>query len=182
MKDLPELPEIHNCSTKEEMVAETDRVRDGLLTYLESLPPEDLFMRAVPEGWSIYKNFLHSAKTNRFMAKYLGAPSMVLKLKGKPAKKADITKISPTNRKVSNYGHYEPGRKKGTAHDVSVLKRQLTRSFENLKKSLSKRTEQELDECQGLFGGFDLRGFYLFTLKHAVHHIRVVDQRLRARE
>ena len=59
-----------------------------------------------------------------------------------------------------------------------MLLKLIESSAHKMNKHISKRTDEELDNLRGLFGGMTMRTFIYFLLKHNVHHTNIVKLRV----
>ncbi|MBE7439277.1 MAG: DinB family protein [Spirochaetales bacterium] len=163
------------------MLEQIDSVNEAILRFLAEVPDELLAAPAYPEGWTVARNVKHALGFQKFTAFYLGLPSWLIRLLGRPRQpQKPIEKISATNREVAEYGLYPSG------HPLPVglrttLEREIQKTRSRLKEAVEKLSEEDLDSRKGVFGGMSLRTQVLFALKHAVHHIGVARARIEAR-
>ncbi len=173
------LPTIYECKTKEELYKQVLDVHKAIADFYRSLPDDIFGCRAIPDGWSVRRNMKHVISTNFAFGVWVGLPSFILKIFGKPkAKQPTIEALDPTNRHgITNYGRYERT-KSPNPKKKEMLLRLIEKSAHKLNKQISKRTEEELDLLKGMFGGMSMRTFIYFLLKHNVHHTHVVKLRI----
>ncbi|MCB1166974.1 MAG: DinB family protein [Leptospiraceae bacterium] len=175
------LPEIRDSNSKEELIQQCDEVSAALAAFVRSIPLEYLNSRGYPEGWTPAKNVRHVCNTVRLISRWLSAPGWVIRLAGKaPRRQPSIQSIRPTNRPAQyDYGTYKKTKPADPAQREELAQK-VIQTFEGLKTSIDKRTEEEFESRKGMFGGMGLRLFTLFSIKHAVFHISVVRTRLLA--
>ena len=163
------------------MIRQCDEVHRAIVDFLNEIPDELLSAPAYPEGWSAAKNMQHIIRSNRWFARYIGMPSWLFKLFGKPKKpNLKVEDLRATNcPRNFDYGSYptpaavKEGLKERLAAD-------LLESARAMNKAIMKRTEEELDAFSGPFGGMSLRTFVFLAIKHSAHHTNVVKIRLAA--
>lgn len=176
---MKNLPTIYQSKTKEELLKQVLDVHQAIAEFYRSIPEGYFESNAIPDGWSVRRNMKHVIGTNKAFGFFIGLPTFLLKILGKPkAKQPTVDQIDPTNRHgITNYGRYE---KTNSAN--SLKKEKLLRSIQSsaiyINKQIGKRTEEELDTLSGLFGGMSIRTFIHFLLKHNVHHTNVVKLRM----
>ncbi|MCB1137712.1 MAG: DinB family protein [Leptospiraceae bacterium] len=175
------LPEVHSTSTIPELVDQSDQIFQEVAAFIREIPLESLNVSGYPEGWSAAKNVRHVANTMSFLSSYLGAPSWLHKLRGQSKSKMPaIEEVRPTNRPPRyDYGTYNAGKPAPEALREELINK-LQRAIEKFKKALQRRTEEEMDQRKGAFGGMNLRLFSEFMLKHTVFHLSVVRARILA--
>ena len=173
------LPTIYPCKTKEELCKQVLEVNQALVNFYKELPDDVFVGDAIPDGWSVRRNMKHVISTNNSFAIWIGLPSFLLKLRGKPkAKQPTIEQLDPTNRHgITSYGKYQKNNSANSQEKAKLLQMILS-SAEKVNRQIAKRSEEELDSLSGLFGGASLRTFCYFLLKHNVHHTNVVRLRL----
>lgn len=175
------LPTVVFSPTREDLLAQIDSVHEALVEFFREVPAEFLLSAGDPDGWSVAKNMGHIASTNRLMAHYIGMPTILLLLMGRPPREQPtVEDLRPTNRPhMHDYGCYHRGRSCRLPRRERALLA-IANSAEALKRAVLRRTDEELDRFRGPFGGLSLRLFVHFVLKHNVHHANVVRTRLKA--
>lgn len=175
------LPTVYPCKTKEELQKQVLDVHQSIADFYRSLPDDIFGCRAIPDGWSVKRNMKHVISTNFIFGVWIGLPTSILKIFGKPkAKQPTIDEIVATNRLgITNYGRYENS-KSANPEKKSLLLNKIMASAEKLNKQISKHTDEELDNLPGLFGvgGTSLRTLILFLIKHNIHHTNIVKIRM----
>ncbi|MCB1192702.1 MAG: DinB family protein [Leptospiraceae bacterium] len=174
------LPTVHFSENKEDLIQQVRDVHNAIVEFYRSTPDEFFTTDPIPEGWSIKRNMKHVASSNKIFSVWIGAPRFFLKLFGKPKKNPPppVEKIIPTNRlNITDYGKYSRKRH-NTPEDREKLVREILASAEKVCQAIEKRTEEELDSFRSPFGGFSLRTFCHFLIKHNLHHTGVVRTRL----
>ena len=173
------LPEIIFSKTKDDLLQQIDHVTGKIAEFFAILPADKLLVGADPTGWPAVKNLKHITSVNNVMAFYIGLPSLILRLLGRPLHcDLAVEEMLPTNRPlVSDHGRYTTG-KPIDAPALDALIQNYRKSGQKLKKSVSLKSEDELDSLKGLFGSMSLRLFAHFALKHSVHHSLVVKERI----
>ena len=103
------LPTVYPCKSKEELSKQVLDVNKALADFYKNLPDELFSSKAIPDGWSIKRNMKHVISTNASFGLWIGLPTFILKLRGKPnANQPIIEALDPTNRHgITNYGVYE---------------------------------------------------------------------------
>ncbi len=177
--DVRPLPEVHTTDTIPALLEQCDHVQKELEAFVREIPLEYLEVSGYPEGWSPARNIKHVTNSLTLFARLIGAPAFILKIQGKVKRSMpQIETIRPTNRPPRyDYGTYKPG-KPAAEQKREALVQKLNSGFEKLKRAIQKRSEQELDERKGPFGGMNLRLFSHFVLKHTVFHLQVARSRL----
>lgn len=175
------LPTVRDCPTKPELLEHIREVHEGISAFVREIPPELLNGSAYPEGWTAARNVRHVAKTTRLVASWVGAPSWLMRLWGRPSKpNARASDLEPTNRPhMTDYGHYDRARA-ATPAELEKLIVLLDSARDRLCRAVEKKSEEELDALPAFFGGTNVRLFVLFALKHMVHHVGVARSRLEA--
>lgn len=175
------LPEVHSTSTIPELLDQYDQAFQEIAAFIREIPLDSFNVSGYPEGWSAARNVRHVTNTLSFLSTYIGAPSWLHKIRGRhKSKLPPIEEVRPTNRPPRyDYGTYHPG--KAASEELrEELIGKLQKAVEKFKKALQRRTEEELDQRKGAFGGMNLRLFAEFALKHMVFHLSVVRARLLA--
>lgn len=181
-RSMRTLPKIAASGTKDELSVQIDTVHQAIADFYREIPEEMLFSEAEPEGWSPARNMKHVISTNRSLSIWISLPAFLIKLRGRPSKiQPGVDKISPTNRPgIIDYGKYpRPG--KIDAKKKEEMLAEIIQSAEKVKKAMAKWSEEDLDRLSGLFGGYSLRTFVHFLLKHNLHHTNVVRARFESR-
>ncbi|HBS05813.1 MAG TPA: hypothetical protein DEA96_12655 [Leptospiraceae bacterium] len=173
------LPEVHTTESIPEFLEQCESIQKELEAFVREIPLEYLEVSGYPEGWSPAKNVKHVTNSLFLFSRLLGAPAFVLKIQGKVKRSMPgIEAVRPTNRPPRyDYGTYKAGRPGSEKKREALIKR-LNSGIDRLKAAVQKRTEQEMDERKGPFGGMNLRLFAHFVLKHTVFHLQVVRSRL----
>ncbi|MBP7281662.1 MAG: DinB family protein [Leptospiraceae bacterium] len=173
------LPTIYECKTKEELYKQVLDVHQAIIDFYRAVPDEFFGSRAIPDGWTVRRNMKHVVSTNISFGFWVGLPSFILKLFGKPkTKQPTIEALDPTNRHgITDYGKYEKSNSANPKKKEMLLKL-IESSAHKMNKHISKRTDEELDNLRGLFGGMTMRTFIYFLLKHNVHHTNIVKLRV----
>lgn len=174
------LPTIYPCKNKEEISKQVIEVHKAIADFYKNIPIEYFTNDAMPEGWSVRRNMKHVISTNSSFGLWIGLPKFILKIWRRPIQKQPtIEQLEPTNRRgITNYGKYEKNATTYLEEQKQKLLQSIEASAEKVTRQISKRTEEELDEFAGLFGGMSLRTFCYFLMKHNVHHTNVVRLRL----
>jgi hypothetical protein len=176
---VKELPELKDCKTKAEMIEQCDITCKAVLDFIDEVPEGYLRAKADPSGWTTEENLKHAATTLGIIASWVGAPTFILKLRGKPKiKTISLSKIPVTNRPTHyDYGSYpKPG--KPAKHLKEKLKKLIVNKCEKWKAAVMKRTDEQLDSYSGFFSGVSLRLFAMFSLKHMLFHVGIARLRI----
>ncbi len=171
--------QVRTVTNRDDLIKHIDEITAAVCQIFHEIPDEYLFSAAEPDGWSIEKNMKHIASTNRLMSRWIRMPRFLLALRGKPKQGLKIESIPATNRpNIHEYGGYPHPGTVPVGRKAELIA-EIEKSAETLKKAVLKRTDEELEKYQGMFGGMNLRVFTLFTLKHGLHHAGVVKARMR---
>ena len=174
-----EFPEVIESKTKQELIDQVRSCHLALRDFYSSIPDEYFLSDPLPDGWTIQRNIKHISSSNKFVAKWISAPSFLFKLLGKlKADPIPLKSIHATNRPgLTDYGQYPIGKKISPSAKNEIIERFIL-SGEIVCKAIEKRTEEEMHEFRGIVRGTNLNGLVYFILKHAMHHTNVVKLRL----
>ncbi|HMV42061.1 MAG TPA: DinB family protein [Leptospiraceae bacterium] len=172
------LPTIYPCKNKEDLAKQVIEVHKSIAEFYRSIPDEYFSGDAIPEGWTVRRNMKHVISTNGSFGFWIGLPKFIFKIWRKPsAKQPTIEQLEPTNRRgITYYGKYE--KNQANKEEKEKLLELINASAAKVASQIQKRTEEELDQFAGVFGGMSLRTFCYFLMKHNVHHTNVVRLRL----
>jgi hypothetical protein len=172
-------PKVHSSETKMELIQQVKEVNDFLYQFYKDSPDLLFESSAVPEGWSIRRNLKHCTSSNYIFGWWIGLPVFILKLLGKPKiHEISIEAIKGTNRfGITDYGKYIESDKTNPLEKQKLLE-EFNKSRDYFIKKIESKSIEELNSCKAMFGGYSLRMFCLFTLKHNLHHTNVVNIRL----
>lgn len=172
-------PKVLSSETKSELIQQVKEVNDFLFQFYKDSPDLLFESSAIPEGWSIKRNLKHCTSSNYIFGWWIGLPVFILKLFGKPKNHhISIEAIKGTNRfGISDYGKYIESIQTNPI-DKQKLLEEFKKSSEYFIKKIDSKSIEELNSLKAMFGGYSLRMFCLFTLKHNLHHTNVVNIRL----
>ena len=175
------LPTVRDCDTKAALLLHIKEVHEGVRAFVRAIPLPLLNAPAYPDGWTAARNVQHSTKTTNMVSVWVALPRWLLKLFGRPKNpKARVANLRPTNRpNMTDYGRYEPA-DAATESDVERLIALLDAAEKKVCRAVEKRSEEELENLSGMFGGTNLRLFVLFGMRHMTHHVGVARSRLEA--
>lgn len=173
------LPTVQFSRTVPELETQIRETHKSLADFYRSVPLDLFNADGKPEGWSPKRNLKHVTKTNNLILIWAKLPRWFIGLWPKPKNTDSVEKLRPTNRPgLTEYGSYTKS-DPFTEEERERMIEEMLLSSENVAKSVSKWSEEDLDRLPGLFGGVSLRMFYLFLLKHNLHHTNVVRIRLK---
>lgn len=142
------------------------------------------FFQKIGSGWSPAETVRHLAKSTRAVAKALGYPKILLRLKFGRAKRASMSYdelVAAYRKKLDEGGQAgrfapSPGDK-----DRTSITREFTSVQRELRTMIARWPEQKLDRIQlphPLLGNLTVREMLMFTLYHQRHHMDVIKRKL----
>ena len=123
---MKSFPNVHLSETKQDLIKQVTEIGNFLHEFYKETPDELFVSRAIPDGWTIKRNLKHVISTNISFGWWVGAPLFFLKLFGKVNhKQLSIDKIYPSNRKLKDYGKYDPNDRSSQPNKIQLLEKLL---------------------------------------------------------
>ncbi|HAS39607.1 MAG TPA: hypothetical protein DCS93_03970 [Microscillaceae bacterium] len=176
--DLP----IHN---REEIIEGLQSNYQKVLKFIEPLEEPHLKYKPAPEVWSIAENLQHLILSSNPVATSLAIPSMVLWVFGlpkpRPSRKYEqlvsdyLQALTQGFQSPPEYVPYVGKNKEGLLEAWQRMETKLVRRLNNLWR------EEQLDKYlvpHPSLGKITIRELLFFTVYHAEHHLKNMQERL----
>ncbi|HUG42340.1 MAG TPA: DinB family protein [Longimicrobiales bacterium] len=176
-------------STLPDIAARIGEVRDEIGAYVGGLAADDLFHR-VPGVWAPIDDLRHLVRVNAALAKGLGLPGWMLRLRfGRPARGAwSYARLTTLYDALLSTGAKAPTAyvpPQGLVADRDAYRARTLERWRGVNEQLLRRVEQLSERGAdraalphpGL-GLLSLREMLFFTIHHDLHHLAVARRRV----